>query len=153
MKIYSDTLHWSDQALHQFFYAITDLDLITDFDFLPYCERFPWNICNGYGMPTEDAYSSGHLSCPILDLQMFYCWDHWHSTINYTTSAWPFSWFDFLLNLTLLNTGFHGASATGLACRQGTLTPPDTWSCPALGLANVLMFKPIPPELVLFPDF
>ena len=28
------------------------------------------------------------------------------------------------------NIGFHGASATGMACQQGTLTPPDTWSRP-----------------------
>ena len=28
------------------------------------------------------------------------------------------------------NIGFHGASATGVACQQGTLTPPDTWSRP-----------------------
>ena len=26
-------------------------------------------------------------SCPIWDLQMFSCWDHWHSTIRYT-SLW-----------------------------------------------------------------
>ena len=32
------------------------------------------------------------------------------------------------------NIGFHRASATGLACRQGTLTPPDTWSRPILDL-------------------
>ena len=49
-----------DQTLHQFWH-FTDLDLITEFDFLPNCVRFPWNICNGCGMPTEDAYSSGHL--------------------------------------------------------------------------------------------
>ena len=49
--------------------------------------------------------------------------------------------------------GFHRASATGVACRQGTLTPPDTWSCPPLGLASVLMLRPISPELVLFLDF
>ena len=34
---YSDTLHW--QTLHQFL-TITDLDLITEFDFLPNCARF-----------------------------------------------------------------------------------------------------------------
>ena len=39
------------------------------------------------------------------------------------------------------------------ACQQRTLTPPDTWSCPALGLACVLMSRPISPELVLSPDF
>ena len=43
------------------FKDLRSLDLITEFDFLPNCTRFPWNICNGCGMPTEDAYSSGHL--------------------------------------------------------------------------------------------
>ena len=43
--------------------------------------------------------------------------------------------------------------ATGAACQQRTLTPPDTWSCPTFGLACVLMSRPISPELVLPPDF
>ena len=42
--------------------------------------------------------------------------------------------------------------ATGTACQQRTLTPPDTWSCPTLGLACILMSRPISPELVLSPD-
>ena len=75
-----------DRTLHQFL-AITDLDLITEFDFLPIVQ------------------------------------------------------------------GFHGTYATGAACQQRTLTPPDTWSCPTLGLACVLMSRPISPELVLSPDF
>ena len=49
--------------------------------------------------------------------------------------------------------GFHRTYATGVACQQMTLTPPDTWSCPTLGLACVLMSRPISPELFLFPDF
>ena len=49
--------------------------------------------------------------------------------------------------------GFNRIYATGgVACQQGTLTPPDTWSCPTLGLACVLMSRPIFPELVLSPD-
>ena len=48
--------------------------------------------------------------------------------------------------------GFHRTYATGAACQQRTLTPPDTWSCPTLGLAYVLMSRPISPELVLSPD-
>ena len=32
--------------------------------------------------------------------------------------------------------GFHGAYATGAASQQGTLTLPDTWFRPHLGLAN-----------------
>ena len=34
-----DQLQW-DRTLHQFL-TITDLDLITEFDILPYCARFP----------------------------------------------------------------------------------------------------------------
>ena len=34
---------------------------------------------------------------------------------------------------------FHRTYATGAAWPQRTLTPPDTWSCPTLGLACVLM--------------
>ena len=49
--------------------------------------------------------------------------------------------------------GFHRTFSTGAACQQRTLTPPDTWSCPTLGLASVLMLRPISPELVLFLDF
>ena len=41
MTTYSDTLHPSiDRTLHQFL-TITDLDRITEFDFLPNCSRFP----------------------------------------------------------------------------------------------------------------
>ena len=53
----------------------------------------------------------------------------WYITPVYDT----FPWLDFLPNLMLLlNIGFHRASATGVACRQGTLTctPPDTWFRP-----------------------
>ena len=60
MTIYSDTLHWS--GITPIFDPITDLDLITECDFLPNCERFPQNICNECGMPTEDAYFSWHLA-------------------------------------------------------------------------------------------
>ena len=76
-------------------------------------------------------------------------------TQSYITLVYDtFPWLDSLPNLTLLlNIGFHRPSATGVACRQGTLTPPDTWSCPTLGLACVLMSRPISPELVLSPDF
>ena len=39
MIIYSDTLYSS--GITPIFDPITDLDLITEFDFLPNCERFP----------------------------------------------------------------------------------------------------------------
>ena len=42
MTIYSDTLHWSGiSPICDPIQGITDLDLITEFDFKPNCERFP----------------------------------------------------------------------------------------------------------------
>ena len=141
-----------DRTFHQLL-TITDLDLITEFDFLPNCARFPWNICNGCGMPTEDAYSSGHLVLSLLGFA--YVLHVETSDLNQSDNA-PvcdiFTGLDITGFDNLPNKGFQRAYATGVACRQGTLTPPDTWSCPTLGLACVLMSRPISPELVLSPD-
>ena len=84
--------------------------------------------------------------------------DHiqWHPPlIGHYTNFWPLLIWTLLPNLTfyLIVQGFHRTCATGAACQQRTLTPPDTWSCPTLGLACVLMSRPISPELVLSPDF
>ena len=46
--------------------------LRTERDLLPTFEWFPLNICDGCGMPTGDAYSSGHLVPSLWDLHMFY---------------------------------------------------------------------------------
>ena len=81
----------------------------------------------------------------------------WHPLfIRHYTIFYPFTDLDLLLpNLTfyLIARGFHGTFATGAACQQRTLTLLDNWCGPILGLANVLMLRPISPELVLFPDF
>ena len=84
--------------------------------------------------------------------------DHiqWHPPlIGHYTNFWPLLIWALLPNLTfyLIIQGFHRTYATGAACQQRTLTPPDTWSCLTLGLACVLMSRPISPELVLSPDF
>ena len=84
--------------------------------------------------------------------------DHiqWHPPlIGHYTNFWPLLIWTLLPNLTfyLIVQGFHRTYATGAACQQRTLTPPDTRSCPTLGLACVLMSRPISPELVLSPDF
>ena len=91
----------------------------------------------------------------------------WHSTsfsANYTFTIYSDThhWWDITpifdhlliwtllpnLNFYLIVWGFHRTFATGAACKQGMLTPPDTWSCPTLGLACVRMSRPISPELV-----
>ena len=69
--------------------------------------------------------------------------DHiqWHPPlIRYYTNFWPLLIWTLLPNLTfyLIVQGFHRTYATGAVCQQRTLTPPDTWSCPTLGLACVL---------------
>ena len=85
--------------------------------------------------------------------------DHtqWHPPLmRHYTNFWPFFliW-TVLPSLTfyLIVWGSHISFATVAVCQQRMLTPPDTWSCPTLGLACVLMSRPISPELVLFPDF
>ena len=47
----SDYLHYSN--ITPVFYSVTDLGLISEYDFFSYCMRFPKNICNGCFMPTE----------------------------------------------------------------------------------------------------
>ena len=84
--------------------------------------------------------------------------DHiqWHPTlIEYYTNFLPLLIWTLLPNLTfyLIVQGFHRTYATGAACQQRTLTPPDTWFSPTSGLACVLMSRPFSPEIVLSPDF
>ena len=105
-------------------------------------------------MPTEDAYSSGHLVLSLLGLAFLLLVET--SDILYRLDiilVCDLPGLDIITESDISpNIGFHRASATGVACQQGTLTPPDTWSCPTLGLACVLMLRPIFSELVLSPD-
>ena len=60
----------------------------------------------------------------------YYMYTFYYLTIcNYNPSP---HWSDFEPNSTFYRIlrGFHRLFATGVACRQGTLTPPDTWSRP-----------------------
>ena len=85
--------------------------------------------------------------------------DHlqWHPSLirHFTNFLTLLLIWTLLSNLTfyLFARGFHRTFATGAAYQQRTLTLPDTWSCPTLGLASVLMLIPISPKLVLSPDF
>ena len=84
--------------------------------------------------------------------------DHiqWYPTlIGHYTNFWPLLIWTILPNMTfyLIAQGFHWTYATGAACQQRTFTPPDTWSCPTLGLEFVLMSRVISPELVVSADF
>ena len=50
--------------------------------------------------PVVDLHNNDCVICSIWDLQMFFCWDHCHSIIHYTTNLWLFTLFDFLPHLT-----------------------------------------------------
>ena len=103
-------------------------------------------------LPNNMRYPLSRMLHDILDDNHI----QWHpSLIKHYTNFWPILIWTFLPNLTFNLTvqGFHGTYATGAACQQRTLAPLDTWSCPTMGLACVLMSRPISPELVLSPDF
>ena len=56
----------------------------------------------------------------------------WHSVTWSYSMITPY-WSDFVPNSTFYRSslsGFHRIICDGVACRQGTLSPPDTWSCP-----------------------
>ena len=64
----------------------------------------------------------------------------WHPPlIRHYTNFWLLLIWTLLPNLTfyLIVQGFHRTYATGAACQQRTLTPPDTWSCPICMCSNV----------------
>ena len=82
--------------------------------------------------------------------------DHlpWHPPlVRHYTNTWPFYWsgpYYWIWHFTSL----REVSIEHLQrVRQRTLSPPDTLSCPTLGLASVLMLRQISPGLVLSPDF
>ena len=85
----------------------------------------------------------------------------WPSTVTPSIDKKLHQYFTLLLTWTLLpnltfyliTRGFHRSFVTGAAWQQRSLTPPETWSCPTLGLSSVLILRPTTPELVLFPDF
>ena len=62
-------------------------------------------------------------------------WSFLLTIVKRHSVTWPYTmttpyWSDFVPNSTFYRilSGFHRTFATGVACRQGTLTPPDTWS-------------------------
>ena len=94
---------------------------------------------------------SNNMRSPLPKVTRHSGW--WPSTVTPSIDQALLQFFTLLPNLTfyLIARGIHRTFAKGAACQQRTLTPPDTWSCPTLGLASVLMLKPI--SLVLFLDF
>ena len=114
-------------------------------------------------MLTGDAYSSWHLVPSHLGLAyvlllrpiLFPNLSWFFRTTSIFTLNIPRYFFDFAPNVLLpgqsckmsADIGFHRTFATGVACWQGTLTPPDTWSRPIWDLHMFYLLSPI-----LFPN-
>ena len=101
------------------------------------------DLTKHYEAPSPECYTTFLMMATYSD------------TLRHYTDFWLLLIWTLLPNLTFYLTvqGFHRKYAMGEACQQRTLTPPDTWSCPTLGLVSVLMSIPISPELGLSPDF
>ena len=85
--------------------------------------RNAWNRHWGSFM-VDTGILSNKWSFPLTNVK-------WHSVTWPYTMTTPY-WSDFVPNSTFYRilSGFHGTFATDVACQQGTLTPPDTWSRP-----------------------
>ena len=65
-------------------------------------------------------------------------------------------WSDFVPNSTFYRilSGFHRTFETGVVCRQGTLTPPDTWSRPfGTCICSTCWDQSFSELVVVLPDF
>ena len=137
-----------DQALHQFWTFLLIWTLLRNLTFYPIARDFQRTFATGVAYQERTLIPSGHL---VLSHYGFCICS---SIRNHTTYLSRFPNMTYLPNFTILNwSGFNRIYATVVECWQGMLTPPYTWSCPTLGLASVLMLRPISPELVLFLDF
>ena len=120
-----------------------------------------WNVLQRTLTP-QDTWS-----CPIWDLQMFSCWDHWHSIIHYTSLwhlslIWLFTDFDVITKYRFPKGICNGCGMpTGDAYSSGHLVLSHfgtcmcsnvetnlSWTCLVSGLLNfehpsVLLFCPL----------
>ena len=79
----------------------------------------------------------------------------WHSVTWPYTMTTPYS-SDFVPNPTFywILSGFHRTFATCVACRQGMLTPPDTWSRPfGTCICSTCWDQSFSELVVIFPDY
>ena len=72
LQMFSCWNHWHSFIHYTSLWHLSLIWLFADFDVNITEYRFPKGICNGCGMRTGDAYSSGHLVPSLWDLRMFY---------------------------------------------------------------------------------
>ena len=87
-----------------------------------------------------------------IPFEMCICSAYWDQLNPKLITLHQFVTFKPVLKL-LPNKGLYRASVTGVPCIWSKLTPPDTRSCPTLGLTIVLMLRPISHYLSCFRTF
>ena len=118
---------------HHRFMILSLIWLLIEFDIIEY--RFRRGICNGCGMPTGDAYSSGHLVPSLWDLHMLYLlrailFRTWRYFTGLCSSNIPRYFLDFALNW-LSNVTLNDISViylTAHRCTGGLKKKLDLWS-------------------------
>ena len=68
--LHDDHIQWHPPLIGHYtnFWPLLIWTLLPNLTFYLIVQGFHRNICNGCGMPTEDAYSSGHLVLPLSGL-------------------------------------------------------------------------------------
>ena len=97
-----------------------------------------WDFFWGSFVGTTDAQS--YITPPICDILpdlTSYLSLIWHHQFMSLSLIWLLTEFDITES-----TGFHGASVTGCGMPTGTLTPPDTRSCPIWDLHMFYLLRP-----------
>ena len=127
-----------DRTLHQFL-TITDLDLLPNLTLYLIVQGFHRTYANGCGMPTEDAYSSGHLvlshfgTCICSNVETNLSWTCLVSgPLNFEhPSVLLFYFFDFFIFVFYFSPGPPSISPMGnITALAGSNTK---LHCPAIG--------------------
>ena len=134
-----DHIQWHPPLIGHYtnFWPLLIWTLLPNLTFYLIVQGFHRTYATGAACQQRTLTPSGHLILSHLGFAFV------PSNRNHTTYLWRLPNMTYLPKFTLPNwRGFNRIFATGVACQQGTLTPPDTWSCPTLGLACVLMSRP-----------
>ena len=87
-----------DRTLHTF-WPLLIWTVLPNLTFYLIVQGFHRTYATGAACQQRTLTPPDTWSCPIWDLQMFFCWDHWHSIIHYTSlwhlsPTWLFTDFD-----------------------------------------------------------
>ena len=78
------------ETLYHFFYLLLIWTLLPNYTFYLIVWGFHETFATGVACQQRTLTPLDTWSCPKWNLEMFFCWEHWHAIIHYT-SLWPLS--------------------------------------------------------------